>query len=224
MDSACWRWIEVECSSFFFYLVLARRNQLWKSNTRDAVFFTKSSINTSVHLYLCSTGIQTAFRVWDLTLEVLSGRKALIIGAPNFKCFTAVQSKWNGAVWECCWSWKMLDCSWPGHEVVQWNKYQTLNLKNSYQFAKVVWVNDLLLDLFSWAHVDLLLEGRKLYTLQVSHLRWIQVWIQKKVMDTWREELHKILSFLLYFWPWLSFVSNFRAFEAGAFCIQYLWI
>jgi len=65
----------------------------WKSNTRDAVFFTKSSINTSVHLYLCSTGIQTAFHVWDLTLEVLSGRKALIIGAPNFKCFTAVQSK-----------------------------------------------------------------------------------------------------------------------------------
>lgn len=33
------------------------------------------------------------FHVWDLTLEVCSGRKALIIGAPTFMCFTAIQSK-----------------------------------------------------------------------------------------------------------------------------------
>lgn len=76
----------------------------------------------------------------------------------------------------------------------------------------VVRVNDLLLDLFSCAHVDLLLEGRKLY-------------LNPKGSDGFVERrASQNTEFSSLFLALPSFVSDFRALDVDTCCLQHLWI
>lgn len=46
----------------------------------------EASINTSLRLHFCSFGTKITFHVWDLKVEVLGGRKTLLICVCNLKC------------------------------------------------------------------------------------------------------------------------------------------
>lgn len=43
-----------------------------------------------MRLHFCSSGTKITFHVWGLKVEVLSGRKTLLIYAPNLKCLIVV--------------------------------------------------------------------------------------------------------------------------------------
>lgn len=53
----------------------------------------KASINTSMRLHFCSSGTKITFHVWGLKVEVLGGRKTLLIYVPNLKCLIVISVK-----------------------------------------------------------------------------------------------------------------------------------
>lgn len=46
----------------------------------------EASINTSLRPHFCSLGTKITFHVWHLKVEVLGGRKTLLICVRNLKC------------------------------------------------------------------------------------------------------------------------------------------